>query len=230
MDKSLFKKKTQGLVEIGIFGIVILMVFGMLVTFIQKMNGEQYTLMENFRQSLKKSHDNNVIVSYATLDDSRQADVAAPLRRQIIMRSGSSQVHWAIPIVGSYDEEYQHEVSPEPRSWVEDPDEEGGGHWYEHQGVVERFHTTNQPNRQFVYRINEQESSIGKDSNVTWVERGYGTRINDSFALEEDIANISSTRTSNVADHTMEYTLKGSEIKLYRSRNSSDSRSFNVAK
>jgi len=95
----MFFKKSQALVEMGVFAGVTLMVLGILVTYVAKMNSDQYTLMESFRYALKKAHDENRIVAYGTWDDRRQTSVKEPIVGEKIQSSGAGYVHWAIPSV-----------------------------------------------------------------------------------------------------------------------------------
>ncbi|MBP7087751.1 MAG: hypothetical protein KBB01_00485 [Candidatus Omnitrophica bacterium] len=207
-------KRAQGLVEAGLFGVVILIAFGFLVTFIQKMNSEQYTLMENFRRSLKKSHDRNVILSHDSINDSRKADVEVPLRGEKILRSASGYVHWAVPLITKYTK-------------VESTDQ-----WrFGATGGTLDIYTDeeNDPERKFIYEINDQgDVVLDPDADVTGVDREYATAVSESLNLTEDPANISSTRGSAVAEE-MTYYIKGATT-VEQSRSSGKARSFSVNK
>ena len=50
----LYNKRGQAAVEMAIFGVIVLMVFGTLLSYLQKLNDQQYIQMETFRQSLAK--------------------------------------------------------------------------------------------------------------------------------------------------------------------------------
>ena len=95
------RKKAQAILEIGVLGALILMVFAVLLTYIQRLNDDQYTLMNNFREALKKAHDENAIVSYTTLDDRKHLNLYSPLQGQRAMASSSNNVHWSVPYVGT---------------------------------------------------------------------------------------------------------------------------------
>lgn len=107
-----FNKRTQAMVEMAILGTVVLMAFGALVTYIAKLNGDQYQLMQAFRRALKKSHDDNKIVAYGTWDDRRQADVSRPIVGKKTTSSGAGYVMWAIPSVEDQGED------PEKTLWM----------------------------------------------------------------------------------------------------------------
>ena len=98
--KRICFRKAQAVLEIGILGTVILIVFSLLIGYIQRLNDEQYVLMSNFRQALKKAHDENAIVSYTTLEDRRHIDINAPLAGKRTSISASNYVHWAVPYAG----------------------------------------------------------------------------------------------------------------------------------
>lgn len=99
--EKIYCRKAQAVLELGILGSLILIVFSLLVGYIQRLNDEQYTLMANFRQALKKAHDENAIVSYTTLEDRRHVDINVPLAGNRTNLSASNYVHWAVPNVGS---------------------------------------------------------------------------------------------------------------------------------
>lgn len=96
----LFKKKAQTVLELGLFGAIIIIVFGTLVSYTQRLNDNQYTLMKNFRAALKKAHDENAVVSYTTLEDVRHADINSPMEGSRTTLSASNYIYWAVPFVG----------------------------------------------------------------------------------------------------------------------------------
>ncbi|MBD3263862.1 MAG: hypothetical protein GF375_02015 [Candidatus Omnitrophica bacterium] len=90
------KRKAQSIVEMGLFGIVIISAFALVVTYLGKMNKHQYAIMESFRRALKWAHDNNVITSHGHIDDDRTPDATAPIRKQRMLGTSSNYVHWAV--------------------------------------------------------------------------------------------------------------------------------------
>lgn len=93
------KKKCQSMVEMAVLGPLMLVALGIAVTYIAKLNGDQYQLMEAFRYALQESHNRNKAVAYGTWDDRRQADASNPIIGQKVTSSGSAAVMWAIPSV-----------------------------------------------------------------------------------------------------------------------------------
>lgn len=99
-------KKGQAVAEMAIFGSLILLIFGVLLSFMQQSNDRQYVQMEAFRRALEKAN------SYiGTADDGSGASVQYTLaqnRHQInlmggykqgsnVTQTGSANVYWAIP-------------------------------------------------------------------------------------------------------------------------------------
>lgn len=98
MLKSI-SKKSQAMVELAVLGALFLMGVSFVVTYVAKLNNDQWTLMEAFRRGLAKAHDTNQIVSYGTWDDRRMASVQEPITGQKTPSSGSSCISWSIPSV-----------------------------------------------------------------------------------------------------------------------------------
>ncbi len=97
MIKFLNKKRTaQALVEMAVLGPLLLVALGILVTYIVKLNDDQYMLMEAFRSALKQAHDHNKVVGYGTWADHGRASVKQPIIGEKIMTSGAGHVHWTV--------------------------------------------------------------------------------------------------------------------------------------
>jgi len=94
------KRRAQTVLEFGLFGAIILVVFGTIVAYTQRLNDRQYTLMENFRTALKKAHDENAAISYTTLEDRFNVNIHSPFEKSRSTPSASSQVYWAVPYAG----------------------------------------------------------------------------------------------------------------------------------
>ncbi len=103
-------KKGQAMVEMAIFGSLILFVFGMLISYTQRMNEQQYIQMEAFRRGLEKactyagSEDSGAgaSVQYTLMENKRLADLSDSFRKgNPTTIRGSSSVFWAIPQTGS---------------------------------------------------------------------------------------------------------------------------------
>ena len=97
MLAKLRSRKAQAVLEMGLLGSLILIVFSLVIGYIQRLNDDQYLLMNNFRSALKKAHDENAIVSYTTLEDRRYVDTNSPLQGKRVNMSSSNYVHWAVP-------------------------------------------------------------------------------------------------------------------------------------
>ena len=94
-------KKAQAVLEIGLLGSLILIVFALLIGYIQQLNDNQFLLMKNFRTALKRAHDENAVVSYTSLEDRRHVNTNSPLEGSRKTLSASNYVYWAVPSVGS---------------------------------------------------------------------------------------------------------------------------------
>jgi|GEM_PF-1364634 hypothetical protein len=94
--KKIKKSRAQAMVELAILGPLLLMSVGFIVTYVCKLNNDQFELMEAFRHGLQKAHDTNKITSYGTWDDRRMANVSEPIIGQKTTSSGSACVNWAI--------------------------------------------------------------------------------------------------------------------------------------
>jgi len=101
MASKMAIKKAQAVLEMGLLGSLILVVFSLLVGYIQQLNDDQYASMNNFRNALKKAHDDNAIVSYTTIESRRHVDTNNPLLGKRTNVSASNYVHWSVPYAGS---------------------------------------------------------------------------------------------------------------------------------
>ena len=123
--KIIHFRKAQAVLEIGILGTVVLIVFSLLVGYIQSLNDEQYVLMSNFRQALKKAHDENAVISYTTLEDPRHVDINAPLVGKRTNLSASNYIHWAVPYVGEEPNKgFYYQINDEVVALTEDDEVE----------------------------------------------------------------------------------------------------------
>lgn len=188
------KRKAQALAETAIFGTLLIVAFSFLLTYIQKLNGEDYTLKENFRRTLKDSQHYGAVISKAYLDDTLQVDTKKrPSHKKPIMRSASSQALWAVKNIFQPDSGFQEVVSTSSC----------GGQ------VLAIIHQI-QPARGFSYRINhpnlEQRESldffIDPDSDVEGVNVTYATgesffmNIRDGWEVVDDSENEKTKLTS----------------------------------
>ncbi|MDD5560983.1 MAG: hypothetical protein PHT50_02490 [Candidatus Omnitrophica bacterium] len=99
-------KKGQAVAEMAIFGTLILLVFGALLSFIQQLNDRQYVQMEAFRRALEKANSYTgyaedgagASVQYTLLQNRHQINLAGGYRQgSNVTQTGSASVYWAIP-------------------------------------------------------------------------------------------------------------------------------------
>ncbi|MFH0763271.1 MAG: hypothetical protein V1925_05230 [Candidatus Omnitrophota bacterium] len=104
------KEKGQALIELAVFGSIILIVFGILLSFIQQFNNQQYAAMETFRRALEKantyqgktSEGAGASVQFIMSQNRRQADLSGGFRKGASTSVGSSaNIFWAVPKVGN---------------------------------------------------------------------------------------------------------------------------------
>lgn len=134
-------KKGQAMVELAIFGSIILVMFGILLSFIQRFNNQQYVQMETFRRALEKactyqgeeSEGAGASVQFTLLTDRRQAEVSGGFRKgNANTFSASSNVFWAVPKVGAQSESliaYRVNEDERTRNYEEFVPEEEADNW-----------------------------------------------------------------------------------------------------
>lgn len=99
-------KKGQAVAEMAIFGTLILLIFGVLISFIQQLNDRQYTQMEAFRRALEKANSYTsdaedgagASVQYTLAQNRHQINLMGGYRQgSNVTQVGSANVYWAIP-------------------------------------------------------------------------------------------------------------------------------------
>ena len=104
--------KGQAIMELAIFGAIILMVFGILLSYMQRFNDQQYAQMEVFRRSLEKgctylgkdSKGQGASVQYTLLEDRHHANLSGGFDKgNTETVSASANVFWAVPAVNNPD-------------------------------------------------------------------------------------------------------------------------------
>ncbi|MFA5145736.1 MAG: hypothetical protein WC723_07075 [Candidatus Omnitrophota bacterium] len=99
-------KRGQAVAEMAIFGTLILLVFGVLISFIQQLNDRQYVQMEAFRRALEKANSYigtaddgaGASVQYTLVQNRHQVNLAGGYRQgSNVTQTGSANVYWAIP-------------------------------------------------------------------------------------------------------------------------------------
>jgi len=106
---SRINKKGQAVVEMAMFGSIVLLVFATLLSYLQRFNDQQYVQMEAFRRDLQKANDyvpatgrgRGASVQFSLIENRRHSDISGEFRKgsgQTL--SASSSVFWAVPWVG----------------------------------------------------------------------------------------------------------------------------------
>ena len=99
-------KKGQAVAEMAIFGTLILLIFGVLLSFIQQLNDRQYTQMEAFRRALGKANSytsgaedgSGASVQYTLAQNRHQINLSGGYKQgSNVTQTGSANVYWAIP-------------------------------------------------------------------------------------------------------------------------------------
>jgi len=104
-------QKAQAIVELGVFGSIILLIFGILLSYMQRLNDQQYTQMETFRTALQiaclggftpeTGNDYGASAQLTLLQNRRHVDISNNFRKgSPTSISASSSVFWAVPQVG----------------------------------------------------------------------------------------------------------------------------------
>lgn len=147
-------KKGQAVLELGLFAAIILLILGVLLSNMQRLNDQQYVQMESFRRALAKAHtyetasapDNRgAAVQMMLLQNRRHVDLSGNFRKGNEQSlSGSSSVFWAVPFQGEGGRptesalvlrvnEDQHEIDNLPQEFkgVEDIDTKGSSSFTE---------------------------------------------------------------------------------------------------
>lgn len=88
--------KAQAMIELAILAPLVLVAFGLVATYVAKLNNDQWELMRAFRYALWRAHDSNKSTSFGTWDDRRMVSVTEPIVGQKTTSSGAACVNWVI--------------------------------------------------------------------------------------------------------------------------------------
>jgi hypothetical protein len=102
------QKSGQAIVELAIFGSLIIVVFGSFLSYIQRANDQQYVQMEAFRRALERSETYKVgsanpgaSVQFTLIQTRRHVDTSGSFNKRTAQTmSASSNVFWAVPESG----------------------------------------------------------------------------------------------------------------------------------
>lgn len=110
--KYLRNKKGQAAAEMALFGSLVLFIFGILLSYVQRFNEQQYVQMETFRRALEKANSGldtgeasedgaGASVQFSFIENRKHTDLQGGFRKGNTQTfSGSSSVFWAVPKVG----------------------------------------------------------------------------------------------------------------------------------
>lgn len=120
-------KKGQAILELAIFGSLILFVLGILLSYMQRLNDQQYVQMETFRRALEKactfqgevSEGAGGSVQYTLLENRPQVDLNSGFGKGSPFNTGNSaNVFWAIPKAGAQAESLiVYRVNQDEKVW-----------------------------------------------------------------------------------------------------------------
>jgi hypothetical protein len=107
--KGLFNNKAQAAAELALFGSLVLLIFGILLSYAQRYNDQQYVQMEAFRRALQKacvyqsvgSGGAGASVRFNLIQTRRQADLSGSFKKGSSQTlSAVSNVFWGVPGAG----------------------------------------------------------------------------------------------------------------------------------
>lgn len=181
-------KKGQAIVEIAIFGSIILFVFGVLLAYLQQFNDQQYIQMENFRLSLERACNYKITsgagasVQTVSLQNRHHSDLSSGFKKGGDRSfSASSSVLWSIPAAGT-------------------------------QGKSAMFYKINEDTteidyRDFIGKGEEKDYSLRSEQLQTDSDTTFSERLEKT----EDLQNITTKRNSSLSESittTVPYTIR----------------------
>ena len=177
-------EKAQAMVELAVFGGIILVVFGILLSFIQQFNNQQYVAMEAFRRALEKScvyqgsssGGAGSSVQYTMMQTRRQVDMSGPFHKGTPTTiNASANVFWAVP-------EVKQDAEPESL-------------------IVMRI---NEDEKEAKYRDFIPKPPAGEKDKESFrteeVQTAYKNIFNDTASKQESSGSIINTKTSDMEE------------------------------
>lgn len=172
-------QKAQAIVELAIFGSLILLLFGVLLSFMERENDQQYVQMETFRRALEKactyqgetSEGAGASVQMTVMENKRHVDLSSGFRKGSPSSSGySANIFWAIPKIGEQAENLiAYKINDDEKTWNY---------------------------RDFIPEENDETRSFRiEDTSVD-----ASTNFDETIIKEEDAAKIVNTRKSTLSD------------------------------
>lgn len=104
-------KRAQAVAEMAIFGSVVLVLVGVVISYVQKLNDQQCLEMESFRRSLQRantfqseeSESPGASVQMVQIENTRQADIMGEFAKGTTQtQDNQTNVFWAVPTEGAY--------------------------------------------------------------------------------------------------------------------------------
>lgn len=182
-------KKAQALTEMAIFGTLILLSLHYLLTYLQRMNEQQYVVQEAFRQALKNAHDNDGFASYTVFSNKRTASIYNPSGGDRSLVSGSASILWG--------EDGESSVS----LYKFNKDEKDLTEYFDTGDAEEGTDAASSGNDDPVLQVDDNiPEDDDEDSLETAININSGTERSMSTKVVQNSGNIVSSQTSNVND------------------------------
>lgn len=189
MRPYIYQQKGQAVVEMAIFGSILLLLFGTLLSYLQRSNDQQYIQMEAFRRALEKgctygseSDGAGASVQLTLIQNRRHTDLSGEFYKGSPQSlSASSNVFWAVPKV-------QGDESPNLIVFRVNEDE---GVW---------------DYRDFVDKEHDRYDDDGNERQKYWSFETEDTQTDSQLNFdeetrkEEDTSAITTTRSSSLGD------------------------------
>lgn len=170
--------KSQAILEMAIFGSIILMMTSTLLSYTQRMNNQQYLSHEAFRLALEKARDNNASVSYTIFENKRNTSIFSPLKGDKGQLSASAVVYWGVPELG---------YTAVKETWYKFNEDE-----------VRIEHDPS---------IKSEDVEEDKDETETEIDISTSTDFVDSSIITKSVDSISAYQGTNIGE-TITYTVK----------------------
>lgn len=188
-------KKGQAVVEMALFGSLVLLILGSLLSYIQRQNDQQYVQMEAFRRALEKgctylgtdSEGAGASVQYTLLQTRKHSDVGGGFRKGSSQTlSGSSNVFWAVPRIA---EDEDDDVEPDSLIIFRINDDEK--QWKYRDFVPKEHDSTDEDGNDRPGYWSFETEDLETNSELTFAEQNI---------KEEDTEAITNTRTSQLQE------------------------------
>lgn len=200
--KAISFRRGQAVAEMALFSSLIILVFGVLLSYLQRFNNQQYAQMETFRRALARactyqgedSEGAGASVQYTLIQNRRQADLSPNFyKKSPESASGSANIFWAVPKA--------EEGAEAPSLIVFRVNEDQREFNYRDKVPKEHDSTDDEGDERQRYWVFETEETT-VENNSTY---------NEQSVKNEDQGAITNTRSSDLAENittTVYYTVK----------------------